>query len=51
MHKSRLEYPTYVYLKAEDIELLNTLASFIVNSEMVESYKYLPCWAWYKNLE
>jgi len=39
MHNSRLEYPAYAYLKAEDIELLNKLASFIVNSEMVESYR------------
>lgn len=39
MNKSRLEYPAYVYLKAEDIELLNTLASFTVNSETAESYR------------
>lgn len=39
MHKSILEYPAYVYLKAKHIELLNTLVSFVVNSEMVESYR------------
>lgn len=39
MNKSSLEYPAYVYLKAEDIELLNTLDSFIVSSETVRSYR------------
>lgn len=39
MHKSRLEYSAHVYLKTEDIELLNTLASFIINSEIVESFR------------
>lgn len=33
-HKSRLEYPAYVYLKVENTELLNTLACFTVNSEI-----------------
>lgn len=39
MHKSRLEYPEYIYLMAEDTELLNILAYCIVNNEMVESYR------------